>query len=433
MKRFTLYMIMALVGLAALASTPRKQIIGNFDRSASNHYAYPFGTDVDIPQLTPAPAGYEPFHIDHYGRHGSRWLINPKQYSRPVDALFKARDAGKLTARGQQALRALCDVLEASDKRLGELSDIGAEQHRRIAHRMVQNFPEVFHSDGATVRARSTVVIRCILSMQNETDEIAALCPGIAITTDASEAEMYYMNYSDPVVKPLRRQARPALEALRDKWLKGKTLVKKLFTDRRWAEENIDLPTFIADLSAVVGNMQSHHAFENVNLYDLFGDDLYDMWQYENARWYITSGNTPLTGGRVPYMESNLLRSLIEDADHAIAHGTTGASLRFGHESVLLPLVCLMDINGMGYSTDDLTTLADHWACCRVFPMGGNLQLIFYRHATTGDILVKALLNEREATLPGQPVSGPYYRWADVRDHYLNVLADVPAAPVAIE
>ena len=96
MRHITLVIIAVITCLTVNAATPRKQIIGNFDRSASNHYAYPFGTDVEIPKLTPAPEGYEPFHIDHYGRHGSRWLTNAKTYERPLKQLTKAKLAGML-------------------------------------------------------------------------------------------------------------------------------------------------------------------------------------------------------------------------------------------------------------------------------------------------------------------------------------------------
>ena len=40
-----------------------------------------------------------------------------------------------------------------------------------------------------------------------------------------------------------------------------------------------------------------------------------------------------------------------------------------------------------------------------------------------GDILMKALLNENEVTLPLTPVTGPYYRWTDFRDYYTKKLA----------
>ena len=40
MKRFTSFFILvALISMTMGAATPKKQVLGNFDRSASNHYA----------------------------------------------------------------------------------------------------------------------------------------------------------------------------------------------------------------------------------------------------------------------------------------------------------------------------------------------------------------------------------------------------------
>ncbi len=198
MKRF--YSITVLVLLAALTLTAgvREDFKANPKRSANNYQAYP----VDgFPALTAAPEGYEPFFINHYGRHGSRWLIQEKRYTRPIEMLEKGNRDGKLTQRGKEVLDILHEVYEGSKGRLGELSDIGAVQHQGIARRMFHNFPQVFQ-DGAPVVARSTVVIRCILSMQNEVDVLASLNPRLRISTDASQATMYYMNYRDSVVAP---------------------------------------------------------------------------------------------------------------------------------------------------------------------------------------------------------------------------------------
>ena len=49
----------------------RQEIHENHLLSASNFLAYIDPTEA----LTPAPKGYEPFYLTHYGRHGSRWLI----------------------------------------------------------------------------------------------------------------------------------------------------------------------------------------------------------------------------------------------------------------------------------------------------------------------------------------------------------------------
>ena len=428
MKRFLSFGLIALLGVMCLLAGVRDDFKANPKLSANNYQAYP---TQGFPALTAAPAGFEPFFINHYGRHGSRWLINGKKYTRPVELLELGQRDGKLTRRGEEVLKILREVNEASKGRLGELSDIGAEQHQGIARRMFQNFPQVFQ-DGASVVARSTVVIRCILSMQNEVDILASLNPRLNITTDASEATMYYMNYSDSVVKPLRAEMSSTIKKYREKWINPKGMMKRLFTDQRWVNEKLtpdEARTIMIGLFDVVGNMQSHHQFEGVDLYDLFSaEDIYNVWRYNNAYWYIISGETPLTQCRVDYMEANLLRNFIEDADRAITgdNPSPGASLRFGHESVVLPLCCLMGLNGADYRTTDLETLDQHWQTYKIFPMAANIQFVYFRKPGSDDILMLPLLNEREATLPVETDVAPYYHWSDVRDYFIDKLSRQP-------
>ena len=416
----------ALVGWLSLTAGVREDFKANPKLSANNYQAYP---DKALPAIPAAPAGYEPFFINHYGRHGSRWLINRTKYSYPLQMLEIGERNGQLTPRGQQVLDILRQVHEASRGRLGELSDIGHEQHQGIARRMFQNFPQVF-KDGAPVNARSTVVIRCILSMQNEVDVLASLNPRLNITTDASEATMYYMNYNDTVIKPLRAKMAPLREQYMNKWLNPKHMLKKLFKDQKFARDSVtDARKMMLYLMEVTGNMQSHHQFENVDLYDLFSaDDIYSVWRYNNLYWYTASGETPLTQNRVDYMEANLLRNFIEDADRATTtdSSTPGASLRFGHESVVLPLCCLMGLNGADYRTTDVETLDQHWQTYKIFPMAANIQFIYFRKAGSDDVLMLPLLNENVATLPVQTDVAPFYHWTDVRDYFIDKLSRQP-------
>ena len=105
------------------------------------------------------------------------------------------------------------------------------------------------------------------------------------------------------------------------KWVNPKGLLKKLFKDQRWVKDSIDMDearSMMLNLFDVTGNMQSHRLYQDVNMYDLFSaDDIYSVWRYNNAYWYIHSAETPLTQCRVDYMEANLLRNFIEDADRA--------------------------------------------------------------------------------------------------------------------
>ena len=73
--------------------------------------------------------------------------------------------------------------------------------------------------------------------------------------------------------------------------------------------------------------------------------------------------------GRQPLSQATLLRRIVAEADSCIGLPHPSASLRFGHETVLLPLVCLMGINGYGLATDDIAKLDRRgWADYRVFP-----------------------------------------------------------------
>ena len=426
MKRFFSILVIAVAWTCMVTAGVRDDFKANPKLSANNYQAYPTS---GFPTLTAAPEGYEPFFINHYGRHGSRWLIQESKYTYPLQMLEKGERNGKLTRRGQKVLDILRQVHQASKGRLGELSDIGAEQHQGIARRMFQNFPQVFQ-DGAPVVARSTVVIRCILSMQNEVDELASLNPRLKITTDASEATMYYMNYRDSVARALRATMSEKRNECFNKWLNPKGMLKKLFNDQKFTSDSVnDARKMMLYLMEVVGNMQSHHQFENVNLYDIFSnDDIYSVWRYNNAYWYTNSAETPLTQGRMDYMEANLLRNFIEDADRAIMspNPTPGASLRFGHESVVLPLCCLMGLNGADYQTTDLETLDQHWQTYKIFPMAANVQFIYFRKAGSDDILLLPLLNEREATLPVKTDVAPYYHWNEVRDYFIDKLSRQP-------
>lgn len=426
MKRLFWFVIaLAVVAGIQAQNSVREVFKENILRSANNYYAYP---DKDLPKLTPAPEGYKPFFMNHYGRHGSRWLINPNDYTIPVEQLAKGERNGKLTKRGKEVLEACRLVLAASEKRLGELSDVGAEQHQGIARRMFQNFPEIWEGD-ATVDAKSTIVIRCILSMLNETDMLKSLNPNLRITTDASEHDMYYMNYHDTVATNAQRLTRPIVDKLREQIFTDKKLERmtsRLFNDKKFVRDSIDSFKFENTLFDVVSNMQSHHAFDGMDLYSgVFSvDDATDFWTLNNARWYTYAGNTPLTNYTGALARRHLLRNFVEAADAAIIKGGNSAVLRFGHESVVLPVVCLMGLNGMDYSTTDLSTLSDYWRSYEVFPMAANIQMVYYRKPGSDDILVKILLNEHEATLPLDTDCAPYYHWTDVRRHFINRIVE---------
>lgn len=414
-------------------------------------------TAYQTPQgkLTPAPEGYVACYMSHYGRHGSRYLIGKKVYERPYEVLKEADEKGMLTELGCRLLGQLDTIRRDARGRVDELTLRGAQQHRGIAERMYRNFPELF-GGSQKIDARSTPVVRCILSMANETMTLQGLNPKLQIAMDASEGDKYYLNYND---EKLRRERRPnhspadsALTAFEQRHYDPQRLMNALFKEESYWREAVKNPWEFAAVNIwkVVADMQSTELRHGMSMDGYFTDEeLYNIWLIKNAGWYVTHGPSPLTGGRQVFFQRNLIKNIVNTADSCLAlirgegremrgegRELLAASLRFGHEVVVMPTVCFLNLNGYGAQYADLETLAANgWHDNRIFMMASNIQMVFYKpqSSTKGakagaaekPILVKVLLNEEEATMPQlTPVTGLYYKWADVRQYCMDKLED---------
>ena len=410
------------------AQQTRDELKANRYLSGSNYLDYDH--QLSTTPLTPTPKGYEPFYMSHYGRHGSRWLIGEGDYTNPLNTLREANAEGKLTAEGKAVLKKLEDFYPTTVKRLGELTTVGERQHHGIGSRLAKNFPEIFKAKNVAIDARSTVVIRCILSMEAECEELAAANPTARIHNDVSESFQYYLNqdWSDRL-RRASREGRKVRNIYEHKYSHPERLMKLLFNDQQYVYDNVRASSLMRQLFELAANMQSHDT--DIELYSLFTDEeVYDQWRIRNVGWYLDYGAAPQSGGIMPFSQLNLLKNILATADTIVGSGTPvpatspagspQATLRFGHEVCVMPLACLLELGQCGTQVENLDTLDNIWRNYRIFPMACNVQLVFYRpvKGKPGDILVKALLNEREMTLPATPVSGPYYRWADLREYY---------------
>jgi len=411
--------------VAAQQKTAREEIDENPWLAGSNYVDY----DRQLPDFkyTKAPKGYVPFYMSHYGRHGSRWLIGKDDYQRVLRPLRKARQQGKLTREGQETLRKIEIFNKTTDKRLGDLTTVGERQHHGIGRRMTEHFPEIFvKTKGVQIDARSTTVNRCILSMVAECEELMAANPTACIHNDVSDALQYYLNQEK---SDFLRQTAKKGDKVRHEFSRAHThperLMTVLFNDQQWARDSINTHNLMRQLFEVVINMQSHD--DGPDMLSLFTtEELYDMWRINNVGWYQGYGASPHTDGIMPFSQFNLLTNIIQTTDTCVSLRKPQATLRFGHEVCVMPLACLMELGTCGAKVSDMEQLDQVWRNYRIYPMGCNIQLIFYKpkkKGSTGDILVKALLNEREVTLPVEPTATPYYyKWSDLRAYWQQKL-----------
>ena len=389
-----------------------------------------------------APKGFKPFYMSHYGRHGSRYLLNTPQYADPYNILKQADDKGILTDFGKDVLRRIEIMAKDADGHLGDLTIVGQQQHRGIARRMVRNYPEIFNKK-TTIVARSTTSHRVMASMTAAMMEFSSILPQMNIDYNCSDYDRGYMNSEDRAINSAKnsRERNAAVSAFNAKHNNPERLMCALFSDTTFitryertsssgsvsvSDRSDDLYTKIYDIAANMGS----HSYLGFDLDDVFTfDEWYDCWLQNNLYWFSVSGYHDLTQNIVPYGHATLLQDFLDKADEALANGTPSANLRYGHDTALYPLLCLMEVNDCGYSPKDIEDLANKWVNYDIVHMASNLQLIFFKNKK-GTILVRALVDEKEAKLPvecykdSKGVEYPYfYEWNKLEKYYRDILA----------
>lgn len=417
-RLYTLFMLLTMFFTFVVAQTTKEEVFADINRAGSTYYSY-FGGKAT---LSPAPEGYKPFYISHYGRHGSRYITSDKYYINNIALFQKAKEAKVLTSFGKQILKKMRKAYADAKGKAGELTTLGGLQHEGVAHRMYNNFPNVFEN-GNFVDARSTQVHRCQVSMQHFCGELHRLNPALKIMQSSRKEDRYFMcNDRDslkswPTSKKIKDKAYDKMTSLRGKV----KIADKFFNNKNFIAENIkDEARFAQDLYNIYEDMQCVPELK-INFDGIFtNEDLFNLWQAENLRWVTNLGMIP---GTTPHYQKiyGLIRNMVVWADEVIASGKSGASLRFGHDSYVFPLAYAMQLEGChDVPKGDYGNLYKHMANFKIIPMAGNVQLIFYRKVGSDDILVKFLLQEEEKHIPVQTDIWPYYHWKDVKNFYLK-------------
>ena len=217
--------------------------------------AYPGPTQQ---KLTPAPRGYKPFYLSHYGRHGSRFHSKPSFYNAPYQTLLKADSLGKLTATGKDVLHRLDVIRKDAENHWGDLTWKGAHQLEGIARRMYERFPEIFQGK-TNIDARSTGVGRCVLSMEYALMQLVRLNPELNIHHDATHRDVSYLNLQDKELFNLRKNKK-AVQLYNDFKTRNNDvghLMQTLFNDSVYVRQHVksyDLGEQLLILAAILQN-----------------------------------------------------------------------------------------------------------------------------------------------------------------------------------
>ena len=428
MKRAVFLAGFLLAAQFLFAQSPRPAfplIAENPDRAACNMHSYEFGSIVD----TPAPEGFVPVYISHYGRHGSRHDISASAFQDAIQLLSRADSLGQLTEAGKTLLCQVKAVAEEHEGMGGELTLRGGREHQRLARRMVGRFPSVF-TEGEKVQAMASTVQRCIVSMANFMAALKGEVPQI-------DVEMMTGERYSPVVRPGGSGTpdpgrRPA--GSKD-GLKGGGP-----GPRKQGPLQGDYSAFLAkvlvspDLAAadrdalVRGVFKAGGLCQDLDFLDMdifrnyfTTEELYSLWEQENESLYKRWGNSLESGGSYGQKALPLLQDIITKAEDALIGTDMAADLRFGHDMGYMALCNLLGIATRDGGSYSVSEAAQHWFSFDIVPMAANIQLVLYRNASER-VLVKVLRNEEEVLIPGlSPVGGPYYDWSDFKNKFVDL------------
>ncbi|SMP47128.1 histidine phosphatase family protein [Fibrobacter sp. UWB10] len=437
----TAFLLFLAVACFAQTDSIKNEITKDFRKMGSNYYAYPTPTA----KYTKAPAGYKPFYLSHYGRHGSRFHQPADHYHALYNTLAKADSLGKLSDLGKSLLERAKYLDEYAAPRAGDLTQLGVAQHQGIAKRMVKNFPEVFKND-AYIEAYASTSVRCVVSMAAFLEELHAQKPKVEIHQESGK---YLMSFISPLDfgKIINESNTPAWQKENEKiysHVNPTRMMRAIFNDSNYIKKNVDAGDLFSKIYEIGNSLQGSPEIE-FSFDDLWtAEEFTARWHAQNAWWYSVLGNNPFAKKQGLENARPLLKNVLDEADKVIAADTTKANktaakpakkttatLRFGHDTVIIPFAVLLQLeNGTmntGIETADMENLHKVWRDYEITPMAANVQFIFYKSAKRGSpILVKVMLNEIEQKLPVTCDSAtikncpaaPYYRWDDVREFY---------------
>ncbi len=272
--------------------------------------------------------------------------------------------------------------MKEADLRAGDLSPIGKQQHRDIAERMFKSFPDVFKGN-QSVCLRSTVALRCNMSMIAFGDKLKSLNPNLQMDYDTGAKFMTYMNYMSPEGKLFKdTETGPWVEEFskfKEAHYHPNRLIETLFNNSDFVSQNVNPINLMSGLYSIASDMQD--VATNVSFYDLFtSDELYEMWKVDNLKMLHSTCKLCRWKWSHSCRREKTAYKYTDCADDVIKNGGKVADLRFGHDGNISPLFALMHINDFAVSISDFNEVHKHWRNYKVVPMATNLQMIFFRN-----------------------------------------------------
>jgi hypothetical protein len=333
-------------------------------------------------------------------------------YDVVLAVLEKADSLQLLTPQGDSLLAEVRQVIACHDGMEGRLTRVGEAEQHELARRIYQRYKPVFKKGSRQVRVELSTVPRSLVSGMCFVQTLTALQPDLSFRFDTGEKYFAYINNNASKAVIARVKAlRDSLNAL--SLSDGTAFCRRVF---RSPEAGLPL---IGD-----PDLFQHHVWTcaregkasgvEADMFRHLPSEVVRKWWADAIRsMYLRHGNSVEFGPERMERVKPLVAVMLSQAQEALSSGAVAADLKFGHDYPLVAMAGYFGLDGVGERLS-WRDLPEAWSDPMNIPFASNFQMAFYRNRK-GDVLVKFVYNGRERRLRElSPVSGPYYRWADV-------------------
>lgn len=388
-------------------------------------------------QYTPPPAGFKPMFVNYVGRHGARFMTKAGTEERVLQALRPA-ESHSLTPLGLQIKRIVERLSDIEKGNYELISLLGKEEQAAIGERTWNGYRDAFRGRGldvvTTYKVRTQQSAEAFLkgfAKYNGKKRVTMRPDSVDTVLRFYDLSAAYQRYKKSAavkmpVDTLERDGRNREVAA--------NICSKIFTPA-FSSVKLDSVAFAGDLydlyclqfSLLREIGKNEYAKSSVEFGSVFGKkDLEWLDFVSGAQDFLEKGPAADALGIQVKIAVPLLADFLGTMQAAIDQkGNVDAVLRFTHAEAISPFASLLGIPEASVPAAGIYQYRKHWLAGGVIPLSANIQWVLYSDGK--EYLVKALLNEKEVSLPLATTRYPYYRWQDVRDHYRELIQRLEA------
>lgn len=377
------FILLFILSTAALQARTYSPLPPDLDGSMST---YTFSATDTVPVW---PDSLRPVKVAYAARHGARYLSSPHKTDAVRKVLETERKLHALTPDGEAMLSLLDSVERLSEGKWGALSDVGADEERRLGRQLATLCPELIAS--GRISAVSSYVPRVVMTMYEFCHALADASPDCQVSTSEGKQFNPLVRFfsADPAYRQYIEEG-PWKKVYKD--FVGATVPVEPALRLVGTHSGLDQEHLRALTLDIYGVLQGLRAFSTLTPTTrwMSAEQYAACRDAVNLRQYLTRTANPLSTV-APRSAVPLLRAMLASL---LSPESPGISMWFGHAETMWPLLTLMGLPGCDIPSLGPADVAAEWRSWLISPLGANVMVVMLE-APSGTRYAAVRLNGR--------------------------------------